>query len=83
LAPDPSPDGRSPDLLPQTEPQKIETGGAWNASPVWMPDGRELLFSMGSMEAPYLARIAVADGKAQEINGVAGLCRDPFARARQ
>lgn len=79
----------SQDLLPAGEPRKLETRSTWNASPAWFPDGRSLLFSTGSMDAPYLARIDVAGSAgvrrvlgAGDYGWMPSLARAPDGRVR-
>jgi len=61
----------SQDLLPAGEVRRLETGATWNASPAWLPDGRSLVFSTGSVLAPHLERIAVSgSGRAERLAGI-------------
>ncbi len=58
------------DLVPAGDVRKLETGSTWNASAAWLPDGRRLVFSTGSMDAPYLARInAAGSARAHRLLG--------------
>lgn len=52
------------DLAPNGGIIELNTGSAWNASPAWSADGEALIFSTGSMDYPYLARIG-ASGREQ------------------
>ncbi len=79
----------SGDLLPAGDVRRLETGSTWNASPAWLPDGRSLVFSTGSMDGPYLARIAVSgSGGAERLAGIGdygwmpSLARAPGGSAR-
>src|SRR5690242_8169356 len=56
----------SKDFVPTGEPQPLVTGSPWNASPKWMPDGRSLLFSGGTMDTPHLVRIAASGSSKPE-----------------
>ena len=61
----------SEDLLPAGEVRRLETGSMWNASPAWLPDGRSLVISSGSVLAPQLARIAASgSGGAKPLTGI-------------
>ena len=48
----------TPDLKPDGPARRIETGKQWNTSPTWTANGRELVFSTGSLANPRLARIS-------------------------
>lgn len=47
--------------LPTGPPRKLETGRSWNVTPVWTADGKELVFSTGTLRQHRLARIAAFD----------------------
>lgn len=75
--------------LPAGEARKFETRSTWNSSPAWLPDGRGLLFSTGSMDAPHLARIDVGASEAArplrgegEYGWMPSLARAPDGRVR-
>jgi Tol biopolymer transport system component len=44
---------------PVGEARKLETGRAWNMTPAWTADGKELVFSTGTLRQRRLARIPV------------------------
>lgn len=60
------------DLRPSGPARKIETGKSWNTSPAWTHDGRELVFSTGSIHANRLARISpwIKNARAKPLVGV-------------
>ncbi len=71
------------------EVRVLNTGSTWNASPVWSLDGHNVLFSTGSMDASYLARIEVGKfAQAHRLLGVGdygwmpSLARSPEGRTR-
>ncbi|MBZ5586755.1 MAG: hypothetical protein LAQ30_32125 [Acidobacteriia bacterium] len=53
-------------LRPTGEVRILKTGSTWNTSPAWLPGGRTVVFSTGSMDAPHLARIDAAGSAAAE-----------------
>jgi len=64
----------SGDLQPKGEPKQISYENQAHDSPVWTPDGRELLFISGMWETASLRRMLVSNGHAgkQQPLGFAG-----------
>jgi len=56
----------SGDLQPKGEPKQITFENQAHDSPVWTPDGRELLFISGEWASSSLWRMAVFNGRAGE-----------------
>ena len=46
---------------PQGEPEKVDTGNPVNSGPAWMPDGKELVISSGTLNRETLWRIQVSN----------------------
>jgi Tol biopolymer transport system component len=65
-------------MMPAGDVQPLDTGSPWNASPAWMPDGRTLIFAVGTNQGAHLARIAVEPGaSASRLRGAGHYGRHP------
>ena len=50
------------------EPRRLTTDGVWIYSPVWTPDGREIIFSSNRSGGQNLWRIPAAGGKPRRLD---------------
>jgi Tol biopolymer transport system component/DNA-binding winged helix-turn-helix (wHTH) protein len=53
--------GLTPDLTPAGEPRRLTSGGRY-ASPVWTPNGRELVFASTNPASPGVFRMSLTNG---------------------
>lgn len=56
-------------------PRRLTSDGVWIYSPVWTPDGREIVFSSNRSGGQNLWRIPVASGKPKRLDFVQGEVR--------
>jgi len=73
----------SGELAPQGEPVRLTFEEQWARSPAWTPDGREIVFSLGTFRGTYnLWRIAVsAAGRESKPQRVASVGEDGITPA--
>jgi len=57
------------------EPRRLTSDGVWIYSPVWTPDGREIVFSSNRSGGQNLWRIPAAGGKPKRLDFVQGEVR--------
>jgi Tol biopolymer transport system component/tRNA A-37 threonylcarbamoyl transferase component Bud32 len=75
----------SQDLRPQGEPRLLPSAGQWDFSPAWMPDGREIVFSVWDLASASrgLWRVAVSGSQEPQRWGSVADSSDQPAIARQ
>jgi Tol biopolymer transport system component len=62
----------SDDLAPEGEPRRLTSENQIVGGPVWTPDGREILFSLGGIANPLLWRIAASGAESPRRLASAG-----------